>query len=384
VLTQSFLPLVPLLPTRHSSLLSSLILLVDSAKALFSVGGFEGGRYFSNLMASAGNRAAFAKKIEAMRKHLGGYDGVLLDWDAPGVDSTGCNTVRQTDAAHLKLFLTELRSVLGSAKLIAVAVAPTGLVGEAEKVLSTGMASFFSEADYVILNTADASGEWSVKTGPAAPLRSCGSASSFTSAAEFYVRAGLPKRKLLLTIPAEAISFTTKSSSLATTIYGSYSSQIYQGKSSTVPKGDASDEGLAYTNVCGAKSSGYSGIFGGLAELAKEGLVSSTGSKGAGGYGYHWDECTETPFLFRPSTKHLIAFENARSVEAKAKYVTDHGLGGVVISDTSGLPNALYKDITAQLSESPVASPPPPPPPPPLRTPRADLPPSSADNTKLG
>lgn len=62
-------------------------------------------------------------------------------------------------------------------------------------------------------------------------------------------------------------------------------------------------------------------------------------------------QCTETPFLFRPSTKHLISFENARSVEAKAKYVADHGLGGLVISDTSGLPTALYKDIAAGISK---------------------------------
>lgn len=62
-------------------------------------------------------------------------------------------------------------------------------------------------------------------------------------------------------------------------------------------------------------------------------------------------QCTETPFLFKPSKKHLISFENARSVEAKAKYVSDHGLGGLVISDTSGLPTALYKDIAAGIGE---------------------------------
>lgn len=225
-----------------------------------------------------------------MRKHLGGYDGVLLDWDAPGVDSTGCNTVRQTDAAHLKLFLTQLRAALGADKLIAVAVAPTGLLGEAEKVLANGMSAFFNKADYVILNTADVTGSWSGKTGPGAPLRTCGSESSFTSAAEFYVKAGLPKRKLLLTVPADAVSFTTSSSTLKKTTYGTHSSQVYQSKSGVVPKGDVNDQGLSFTNVCGDKSSGYSGIFGGLSELVKEGLVSSSGNKGTGGYGYHWDE----------------------------------------------------------------------------------------------
>lgn len=264
------------------------------------------------------------------------------------MQTVGCNEVRKTDAAHLKLFLTELRSVLGSSKTIAVNVASTGLIGPNGTVLKTGMKAFFEHVDYVVVETTDVYGEWTSTTGPNSPLRTCGSSDSIDKATVFWAGAGLPKAKILLTVPTTAISFTTSSSKLAKTTHSGHSSYLYQKKSSTTPKGDSADTGENYTNVCGVKSTGYSGIFT-YKELIASGKLSASGTKGLGGWGYHYDSCTRTPFLFRPSTKNLISFENARSLEAKAEYAHEQGLGGIVLSDSTGFPFALYKDIHAKL-----------------------------------
>lgn len=54
--------------------------------------------------------------------------------------------------------------------------------------------------------------------------------------------------------------------------------------------------------------------------LAHESLqiLSNDGSTGLNGYTRYWDTCTSTPFLFNPSIKRLIIYDDAQSSAAKA------------------------------------------------------------------
>lgn len=47
-------------------------------------------------------------------------------------------------------------------------------------------------------------------------------------------------------------------------------------------------------------------------------LLDRTGRSGANGYVRYWDACTAVPFLFNPSKKHYISYEDSKSAGMKA------------------------------------------------------------------
>jgi hypothetical protein len=79
-------------------------------------------------------------------------------------------------------------------------------------------------------------------------------------------------------IPSYAISFTTKSSSLASSTVSGYPSKLYQAWTGVVPKGASGDSNAESTDVCGVKSRAYHGQWK-YVDLISEGvsLISSDG-----------------------------------------------------------------------------------------------------------
>lgn len=47
-------------------------------------------------------------------------------------------------------------------------------------------------------------------------------------------------------------------------------------------------------------------------------LLSAAGTKGLKGYTRYWDQCTQTPFLWNYSKRHMINYDDATSAGAKA------------------------------------------------------------------
>lgn len=136
-------------------------------------------------------------------------------------------------------------------------------------------------------------------------------------------------------IPSYGVSYTTKSSTLATSTINGYSSKIYQEWTRVVPKGMAGDSNTASTDICGVTSAAYNGQWN-LKALINEGLLNSAGTAGINGYTRYFDQCTQTPFLFNPSKRHMICYDDAQSVGAKAAWAKSRGLGGIMIFDTLG------------------------------------------------
>jgi chitinase len=195
-------------------------------------------------------------------------------------------------------------------------------------------------------------GTWDTYSSSASPLKTCGSDASATSAVAAWTGAGFPASKLLLGIPAYATSFTTLSSTLATTTIDGYKTKIRQKISKTIPKGASGDTKQAGTDVCGVKSQGsYSGQYA-MKELISEGLLSSNELSGKGGYQRVWDSCTQTPFLFSKTKKHLITYEDSKSTAQKVAWARKKGLAGVMVFDTTGFTDAVYDVIADNLSTS--------------------------------
>jgi len=78
---------------------------------------------------------------------------------------------------------------------------------------------------------------------------------------------------------------------------------------------------------------------------------------GKPGWEYKYDTAAEAPYLFNKSTGELISYDNARSVEAKGKYVLNKNLGGLfawsIESDNGDILNAMNESLTGG-SSTPV------------------------------
>jgi chitinase len=70
----------------------------------------------------------------------------------------------------------------------------------------------------------------------------------------------------------------------------------------------------------------------------------------ANGYGYYWDEEAQAPWLYNPSRKSYITYDDARSAAAKSKYAKEKGLNGIMFWELrQDLPN---KGLVEVLSAS--------------------------------
>ncbi|GAA5837754.1 hypothetical protein JCM5353_008272, partial [Sporobolomyces roseus] len=303
------------------------------ANPLFSVGGWSGSLYFSKLVETDAKRSKLAKELVDFMKQYG-FVGIDLDWEYPNAPGIGCNAISPNDSENFVAFLQNLRELVGKDNLLTAAVSVNGINGADGQALKS-FAEYGTLLDYINLMTYDISGSFSPITGPNSPLRTCKSDTSVQDAVTLWTSRGFPAERILLGVPAYAVSFTTTSSTLATTEIGSFSSQIYQEWTKTTPMGATGDSNAAYTDQCGTTSSGYNGQWQ-FNQLISEGLLSEDESKGLGGYERIWDQCSQTPFLFNADTKHMIIYDDSKSAGIKAAYARSEGLGGVMIFDTRG------------------------------------------------
>lgn len=130
-------------------------------------------------------------------------------------------------------------------------------------------------------------------------------------------------------IPSYSHLFQTASSTLTKTTYNSHTSLAFQSLSSTQPV----DPSYTYN------------------ELISQGYLSSDGDglKGAGGYQRIWDSCTGTPFLWDPTTRIWISYDDGESAALKADYARKMGLAGVGFYDSTGFDVVGLKRIAKGL-----------------------------------
>ncbi|KAK4700037.1 chitinase, partial [Phenoliferia sp. Uapishka_3] len=359
-----------------------------NVKAVFSVGGWNGGIYFSQLVGYAGSRASFAQSIQDFMDQYD-FDGVDIDWEYPNHQGIGCNIISPMDSSNLLAFLHVLRTTVGASKLITAAVSPKGYCGSDGNALDD-LSPFAKYLDYInlmavsvplhffhlrhfltpLLRSASMtlgnirmsqqvlylrlnlsfSGAWDSTTGPNSPLETCDAAGSVLDGVKVWTDRGFPAPQILVGIPSYGISWTTTTSMLKTTYVDGFQSLLYQpvDKSNGTPQGDANDVFSTAVDVCGNPGTGYTGHWT-YKTLISGGILSSDGSKGMGGFTRHFDSCTQTPFLYNPSTRDFISYDDGQSASSKASYVQANGLGGVFIYDSTGFTTDVLSSIRTTL-----------------------------------
>lgn len=72
----------------------------------------------------------------------------------------------------------------------------------------------------------------------------------------------------------------------------------------------------------------------------------------SGEWQYTYDATAEAPYVFKPSTGDLITFDDARSVQAKGKYVLDKQLGGLFSWEIDADNGDILNSMNASLGNS--------------------------------
>lgn len=306
--------------------------------ALVSIGGWTGSIYYSTAVGSATNRTAFVKAVVGfVQKYK--LDGIDFDWEYPGKEGMGCNTKSTSDSANLLLFLEQLRKDPVGAKLrltAAVGLAPyLGSDGNPMKDVS----GFASVLDHIAIMDYDVWGSWSTGVGPNAPLEdSCAptQAGSAASAVKAWTSAGFPASQIVLAVATYGHSFHVATSAAL----------ISSGNLAAYPPFDNSKQppGPSDSNVtsstptkdqCGNPvTPGNSGIFT-FKDMVTAGFLDASGGP-AEGINYRFDNCSQTPFVYKSSSQTMISFDDSKSFAAKGKFINDNALAGFAVWEISG------------------------------------------------
>jgi chitinase len=271
-------------------------------RTLIAVGGWTGSAGFSDLAATPAGRELFAQScVEFMRSY--GFGGIDIDWEFPVAGGLPGNVTRPEDRENLTLLLAALRGELDAAGaadgrhyLLTLAAPAT-----ADLYANFELDRLHAHVDWIHLMAYDFAGGWSSLTGFHAALFDDGvgpAGANADAAVQGYREAGVPRRKIVLGLP----------------FYG----RGWQGVADV-------NDGL-YQPYAGLPMGTWEpGIFD-FWDLADRflGTAPSYASSAAG-----------APWLYDSEAGLMISYDDADSIAAKADYVKQQGLGGVMFWDLS-------------------------------------------------
>ncbi|KAJ2076213.1 hypothetical protein GGH13_000035 [Coemansia sp. S155-1] len=308
--------------------LPALVTSMHSAgtKVLMSVGGWTGSNYFSTIMKDAGARLTLISSMVTYVK-ANNLDGIDIDWEYPGRLGDNCNVFDVVnDTPNYLAFLQDLRAALTAVfgagqKLITLAVRVQPF--EVNSVPSKDVSAFAKVVDYANLMQYDINGGWNNVTGPNAPLnfqQGEGLQVSFASAINDWIGAGFPANQL-----TAGIGFYGRSTIALQDMTKDPTNQ-YQPQSQVVPLGDSED--APWYDAC-AGSTANSGVWQ-WKHLRDQGVLTSPNTAAAP-WVRQWDSVSQTPWLFNPSTKQFISYDDPQSLQIKIDYASSKGLAGAMI-----------------------------------------------------
>lgn len=289
-------------------------------KILMSIGGWTYSAPFSQVASTPAGRARFARScVEMMLRY--GFDGLDIDWEFPVSGGLGQTQEQPADKENFTLLLAALREQLNVASagsntrylLTIAAPAVTPFYNQIE------IDQIHPYLDWINLMSYTFHGGWSEMTNHHAALYLPSDdpdhpQASVDTAVQVYLGAGVPAAKLVIGIPFYAHTW----GGVPPTNNG-----LYQPFSS-LPEGQWS------VGILDQK------------ELQRRYLPTAL---------RYWDDEAQVPWLYDPIMQVMISYEDEQSIAAKAAYVHDNGLGGMMIwelaYDTAdhALLNAIYTSL---------------------------------------
>lgn len=303
-----------------------------------SLGGWSKSGDFSVIAANPSIRATFVKNVMAFIKYTN-MDFVDIDWEYPAslrdpdkVDNTndeGTTKATPADKENFIILLQDLKNALnkqgtelGKTYELSVAIP----AGKAKVDEGIDVAKLFNVIDFANIMTYDMAGAWSTVSGhqtalytnPNSPFK--GECLSVDESVNYYIAKGAKPEKIV--------------------IGAAYYTRGWEKVSNNGP--DAANHGLFGTAAVVNKDADLSPTPGALNEAP---IKNGEGGRAGGVWSYnalnqlkakytglkeYWDDSAKAPYLYNETTGAFFTYDNARSIQEKAKYVKDHNLGGMI------------------------------------------------------
>ena len=298
----------PAIDSPNLASLPALKAVNPKLKLVASVGGWTRSNRFSDMAADPGTRANFiGSTIAFLRRHR--FDGIDIDWEYPTSIGLRCAAGdhpcdRATDKQNFVALARELRSALdfagaadGKRYLSTIAAGADRNFVFDPGGSSAWLVELARSLDWINLITYDYHGTWETSSGLIAPLyRDAADPASVNADATvtLYLQQGIPAGKITL-------------------------GEHFYGKGwtgcSAGPKGD----GL-YQPCTGIVEDPPEATFE-FAYLTGKGYLSrdARGKYTLGGLGFtrHWNDSARVPYLYNPSTKVFISYDDEASIHVK-------------------------------------------------------------------
>ncbi|GAA1364408.1 glycoside hydrolase family 18 protein [Catellatospora chokoriensis] len=264
-------------------------------RIVLSIGGWGAGG-FSDAARTPRSRAVF---VEQSLELAADFDGLDLDWEFP-VSGGPVELVHRPEDRHNATLLAEqLRHGLGPSRLLAAAL-PAGRLqsaGPYDPADSYELAAFTELLDFANLMTYDFGTGFSPIATFNAPLAEVAQDpldagprrwNNVTGAVDYYERHGVPRDKLVLGVPFYGRGFRVASAG--------EQAGLYQPQVGTVEVGDWRD-------------------------IARDLLADPAWQR-------HRHPVARSPWLYHPSDRTFVSYEDAKSIEDRAAFAARHGLRG--------------------------------------------------------
>lgn len=256
-------------------------------KILLSIGGWSAGGFSEAAMTEEGRKRLAASAVDIVQEY--DLDGLDIDWEYPCFRVAGIDGCKK-DKENFTLLIEALRNTLDKAEgkkyLLTIAAG-----GDEYFTVCTEMDKVQKYLNYVQVMTYDLKGGFLTFTGHHTSLYSNQRdlfPASADKAVECFLRAGVPKEKLV--------------------IGAAYYSRVWK----KVPNVDHGLHQMAGT------TGGYGPAY--------HRLVRDYINKN--GYTRYWDDEAKAPYLF--NGKNFISYDDEESLKAKAEYVAEKGLLGIM------------------------------------------------------
>lgn len=255
-------------------------------KVLLSLGGWGGCKTCSDVFNTDKGRKEFAKSVKDYLKFFGA-DGIDLDWEYPAIKGFPDHPYRPEDKDNFTMLVQELRKALGKKGVISFAA------GGFQRFLeeSVDWKKVMPMVDYVNLMTYDLVSGFATTTGHHTGLYSTPQQKESTdNCVSWLINNGVDPGKLIVGAAFYARSWENV---------------------------EPANNGLYQT-----------GKF-------KSFIPYKTFPQQLQGYTMYWDDVAKAPYAYHPGQKIYATFDDKRSIEAKAKYVLEKKLGGMMFWELS-------------------------------------------------
>ena len=293
---------------------------------LLAIGGWDFSENFSQAASTPELRLRLARSCAAFMREYG-FDGIDIDWRYPIAGGAEDTIGREEDGTNLTLLIAEFRAQLDEwaerdeqTYLLTMTAPPF-----AQLVQDMEIDVLHVDVDWINVTTYGFHGEWSEAASHHAPLFSSSQDPREETVSQFYnvnaavtayLDAGVPASKILVGIPFYAQAWSDIQDN---NYFGLYE------ETDSVPLGTRPGGVLYY------------GDLGPL--LASENYVR------------FFDDEAKAPWLYNPTERVVISYEDAQSIRNKTDYIRALDLGGVMVWELSfddeehTLLNEIYRGL---------------------------------------